>query len=81
MNLMAVFAHPDDELGCVGTLAKHAARGDQVMLVWTTHGELASQFGDAGHTQRCGACGKSTARGSPRSSARTTTFSIWATRA
>lgn len=41
---MAVFAHPDDELGCVGALRKHAERGDEVMLVWTTHGELASQF-------------------------------------
>jgi LmbE family N-acetylglucosaminyl deacetylase len=51
MKLMAVFAHPDDELGCVGTLAKHAARGDDVMLVWTTHGELASQFGDAEHAE------------------------------
>ncbi len=48
---MAVFAHPDDELGCVGTLAKHAARGDKVMLVWTTHGELASQFGDTDHAE------------------------------
>jgi N-acetylglucosamine malate deacetylase 1 len=45
MNLMAVFAHPDDELGCIGTLAAHAAQGDRIMLVWTTHGELASQFG------------------------------------
>jgi LmbE family N-acetylglucosaminyl deacetylase len=44
MRLLAVFAHPDDELGCVGTLAKHAKRGDEVKLVWTTHGELASQF-------------------------------------
>lgn len=43
---MAIFAHPDDELGCVGTLAKHTARGDAAMLVWTTHGELASQFKD-----------------------------------
>ena len=51
INLMAVFAHPDDELGCIGTLAKHAARGDRVMLVWTTHGELASQFGDADHAE------------------------------
>ena len=42
MRLLAVLA--DDELGCVGTLAKHAARGDAVKLVWTTHGELASQF-------------------------------------
>lgn len=44
MRLIAVFAHPDDELSCVGTLAKHAARGDEVAIVWTTHGELASQF-------------------------------------
>ncbi len=48
---MAVFAHPDDEIGCIGTLAKHAARGDEVMLVWTTLGELASQFGDATHEE------------------------------
>ena len=46
MRLLAVLAHPDDELGCIGTLAKHAARGDAVRLVWTTHGELASQFVD-----------------------------------
>ncbi len=51
MNLIAVLAHPDDELGCIGTLAKHAARGDEVMLVWTTHGELASQFGDSDHAE------------------------------
>ena len=44
MRLLAVLAHPDDELGCVGTLAKHTARGDEVKLVWTTQGELASQF-------------------------------------
>lgn len=48
---MAVFAHPDDEIGCIGTLAKHAARGDEVLLVWTTLGELASQFGDAPHEE------------------------------
>lgn len=48
---MAVFAHPDDEIGCIGTLAKHAARGDEVLLVWTTLGELASQFGDAPHAE------------------------------
>jgi N-acetylglucosamine malate deacetylase 1 len=44
MRLMAVFSHPDDELGCVGTLKKHVERGDEAMFVWTTHGELASQF-------------------------------------
>ncbi|ANE44476.1 PIG-L deacetylase family protein [Deinococcus puniceus] len=51
MRIMAVFAHPDDEIGCMGTLAQHAARGDEVMLVWTTLGELASQFGDASHEE------------------------------
>lgn len=47
MNLLAVFAHPDDEIGAAGTLALHARKGDRVMLVWLTRGELASQFGDA----------------------------------
>ncbi|PYE56434.1 PIG-L deacetylase family protein [Deinococcus yavapaiensis] len=51
MRILAVFAHPDDEIGCIGTLAKHAARGDEVMLVWTTLGELASQFGAASHEE------------------------------
>jgi LmbE family N-acetylglucosaminyl deacetylase len=51
MRIMAVLAHPDDEIGCIGTLAAHAARGDEVMLVWTTLGELASQFGDASHEE------------------------------
>ena len=51
MNIMAVFAHPDDELGCTGTLKKHAERGDNVMLVWTTHGELASQFVNETHEE------------------------------
>ncbi|WP_034337758.1 PIG-L deacetylase family protein [Deinococcus misasensis] len=46
MNLLAVFAHPDDELWCVGTLKKHLQRGDRVMLVWTTYGEMASQYID-----------------------------------
>ena len=44
MRILAIFAHPDDELGCVGSLCKHAQRGDEVMLAWTTHGALASQF-------------------------------------
>ncbi|MDM7323775.1 MAG: PIG-L deacetylase family protein [Thermus sp.] len=48
---MAVFAHPDDEIGCLGTLALHARRGDRVLLVWMTRGELASQFGDMDDTQ------------------------------
>ncbi|HEU4740694.1 MAG TPA: PIG-L family deacetylase [Meiothermus sp.] len=47
MRLMAIFPHPDDEIGTAGTLAKHARRGDAVKLIWLTRGELASQFGDA----------------------------------
>lgn len=47
MRLMAIFPHPDDEIGTAGTLAKHALRGDAVKLVWLTRGELASHFGDA----------------------------------
>ncbi len=46
MRIIAVFPHPDDELGCVGTLKKHAERGDEVKILWTTKGELASQFGN-----------------------------------
>ena len=46
MNVMAVFAHPDDEIGAAGTLALHSGKGDRVLLVWMTRGELASQFGD-----------------------------------
>lgn len=45
MRLMAVFAHPDDEIGVAGTLAKHARRGDAIKLIWLTYGELASHFG------------------------------------
>ncbi|GEM46179.1 PIG-L deacetylase family protein [Deinococcus cellulosilyticus] len=51
MNLLAVFAHPDDELWCVGTLKKHLDRGDRVMLVWTTLGEMASQYEGKTHEE------------------------------
>lgn len=40
MNLLAFVAHPDDaSLHCGGTLAKHAARGDDVTIVHLTRGE------------------------------------------
>ena len=40
MNLLAVFAHPDDEsFICGGTLAKAAAEGHRVHLVCATRGE------------------------------------------
>lgn len=43
-TIMTLFAHPDDELGCIGTLANHAARGDRVILAWTTCGELTTHL-------------------------------------
>lgn len=40
MNLLAIVAHPDDaEIFCGGTLAKHAARGDDVTVAYMTRGE------------------------------------------
>ncbi|GGK38812.1 GlcNAc-PI de-N-acetylase [Deinococcus malanensis] len=51
MNLLAVFSHPDDECGCAATLAKHARRGDQVMIAWTTYGEMSSRFRGVPHSE------------------------------
>ena len=40
MNLLAIFAHPDDEsFSCGGTLAKAAAAGHNVHLICATRGE------------------------------------------
>ena len=45
-TIISLFAHADDELGAIGTLANHAERGDRVILAWTTTGELTSLFPD-----------------------------------
>lgn len=44
LNVVAVFAHPDDEAGVIGTLANHADRGDNVYVIFLTRGENASSL-------------------------------------
>jgi len=41
-RVLAIFAHPDDEASCVGTLANHADAGDAVRLLWLSRGENVS---------------------------------------
>lgn len=41
-TVFACFAHPDDEVGALGTLANHVDRGDRVVLAWMTYGENTS---------------------------------------
>jgi N-acetylglucosamine malate deacetylase 1 len=41
-TIFACFAHPDDEVGALGTLANHVDRGDRVVLAWMTCGENTS---------------------------------------
>jgi len=38
-SVLAIGAHPDDvEIGCGGTLAKHAAQGDEIMILTLSRG-------------------------------------------
>lgn len=38
-TVLGIVAHPDDEIGMVGTLKNHADRQDTVVLAWMTSGE------------------------------------------
>lgn len=44
-TLLAGLAHPDDEVGIAGTLLAQRARGDRVVIVWLTRGEMTEAFG------------------------------------
>jgi N-acetylglucosamine malate deacetylase 1 len=45
-TLLVALAHPDDEVGVAGTIAAQRARGDRVVLLWLTAGEMTEAFGD-----------------------------------
>src|SRR5690606_4477970 len=44
--LLVALSHPDDEVGCAGTIAAHAARGDRVVMLFLTRGEMTESLGD-----------------------------------
>ncbi len=44
-TLLVGLAHPDDEVGAAGTILAQRARGDRVVLVWLTRGEMTEAFG------------------------------------
>ena len=45
-TLLVALAHPDDELGAAGSILAQVARGDRVVLLWLTRGEMTEAFGD-----------------------------------
>ncbi len=44
-TLLVVLAHPDDEVLVAGTIMASKARGDRVVLLWLTRGEMTEAFG------------------------------------
>lgn len=44
-TILVALSHPDDEVGCAGTIALHAARGDRVVLLWLTRGGMTEALG------------------------------------
>lgn len=44
-TLLVGLAHPDDELGAAGTIMAQRARGDRVVIVWLSAGEMTEAFG------------------------------------
>lgn len=44
-TLLVGLSHPDDEVGCAGTIAAHVGRGDRVVLVFLTRGAMTEAMG------------------------------------
>lgn len=44
-TVLVALSHPDDEVGCAGTIAAHRAAGDRVVLLWLTRGEMTEIYG------------------------------------
>lgn len=44
-TLLVGLAHPDDELGIAGAISAQRARGDRVVIVWLTRGEMTEAYG------------------------------------
>jgi N-acetylglucosamine malate deacetylase 1 len=44
-TLLVALAHPDDEVGCAGTIAAHVAAGHRVVLLFLTAGEMTESLG------------------------------------
>lgn len=45
-TVLVALTHPDDEVGCAGTIAAHVAAGDRVVLLWLTRGEMTEIYGE-----------------------------------
>ncbi len=44
-TLLVGLAHPDDEVAAAGTILAQRARGDRVVIVWLSRGEMTEAFG------------------------------------
>ncbi len=44
-TLLVALAHPDDEVGCAGSILAQLARGDRVVVMWLTRGGMTEAFG------------------------------------
>jgi len=44
-TLLVGLAHPDDELGVAGAIRAQRGRGDRVVVVWLTRGEMTEAYG------------------------------------